>query len=147
MNITTLNLALCFVMVAITGIHVLAWGRFKYNVTMAMVVGATALYGAIAVRADGGNTVAYSAFLVVYLVCTQVNIIALAKGNARAVTLVTRVTNAVCAMAMAAVAYVAWVGGGTPIALMTITVLAVAGNILTRKTDPGTQARAMYLKH
>lgn len=147
MNITTLNLLVCFMMVAVTGGHVLAWKKFKLNLIMAMVVGASALYGAIAVWADGGNTLAYTAFLVVYLICTQVNIATIAKGSARAVTLVTRVTDGLCVIAVGVVAYLTWADGGNPTALNAIIAMAVLGNILTRKTNQGEQAKALYLKH
>jgi hypothetical protein len=125
----------------------MAWGKFKFNAIMAMVVGATALYGAIAVWAEGGDTLAYTGFLAVYLVATQINLVALVKGSDRAVALVTKTTDMVCGIALGAVAYQVWAGGDTPTALIVIFVMAMLTSVFTWKTNAGAQAKALYLKH
>jgi hypothetical protein len=147
MNITTLNLLVCFAMVAVTGTHVMAWKKFRFNAIMAMVVGACAFYGAIAVWAEGGDTLAYTGFLAVYLVATQINIAVLAKGSDRAVALVTKATDLACGIALGAVAYQVWAGGDTPTALIVIFVMAMMTSVFTWKANAGAQAKALYLKH
>jgi len=146
MSIVTMNLTIIFVIVAVTGIHALLWQRFKFNTIMWISVGAAAAYAAIAVWCVGGDSIEYTTFLVLYGICTQINIIAIARADDKLTNVVLHASDMVTIGALMGVALSAFIGGEMPIVTTAVVIFALLGKWSTRHVPPAQPVKAMYLR-